>query len=66
MDPSAALQEQLECYRRMSGQKRLAIALELHELACEIARTGIRRQFPLADQAEVDRRLRERIALAVR
>ena len=52
---------QIARYRSMTGQERLAIALELHELACDVARAGIRRQFPAADQAEVERRLRERI-----
>ena len=48
----------------MTGEQRLGIALDLHELACDVAREGIRRQFPQADAAEVARRLRERLALA--
>ena len=64
MSPQEALKRQLACYRQMTGEQRLAVALGLHELACEVARAGIRRQFPKADDAEVARRLRERLELA--
>jgi hypothetical protein len=64
MDPERALQEQIERYRRMTGEQRLAIALELHELACNMAREGIRHQNPDADEAEVERLLRQRLQLA--
>ena len=66
MNPDRALQEQIERYRRMTGEQRLAIALELHELSCNVAREGIRHQNPGADEAEVERLLRERIKLAYR
>ena len=48
----------------MTGEQRLAVALELHELSCDIAREGIRRQNPRADAAEVERLLRRRLELA--
>jgi hypothetical protein len=48
----------------MTGEQRLAVALELHELSCDIAREGIRRQNPHADAAEVERLLRRRLELA--
>jgi Rv0078B-related antitoxin len=64
MDPDRALREQIELYRRMTGEQRLAIALELHELACNVAREGIRHQNPTADNAEVERLLRQRLELA--
>ncbi len=48
----------------MTGEERLAIALDLHELSCDIAREGIRRQHPQATPAEVERLLRERLTLA--
>lgn len=64
MDPETALRQQLERYRAMTGEERLAIALDLHAFACDVARTGIRRQFPNADDAEVERQLRHRIELA--
>lgn len=64
MDAVTALAKQIERYRAMTGEQRLAIALELHELSCEIAREGIRRQHPNADAAEVERLLRRRLELA--
>jgi hypothetical protein len=64
MMAAAALEKQIECYRRMSGEQRLAIALDLHEKSCEIAREGIRRQHPEANADEVERLLRHRLELA--
>ncbi len=64
MTAAAALAEQIECYRRMTGEQRLALALELHELSCDVAREGIRHQHPQADAAEVERLLRHRLELA--
>lgn len=59
-----ALEKQIERYRSMSGEERLAIALRLHELACNVAREAIRQANPDADSAEVDRLLRRRLELA--
>jgi len=64
MTATAALEKQIELYRRMSGEQRLAVALGLHELSCNIAREGIRRQHPDTDDTEVERLLRRRIELA--
>jgi hypothetical protein len=64
MTPESASNKQIERYRQMTGEQRLAIALELHEMSCNIAREGIRRQNPDADAAEVERLLRHRIELA--
>jgi hypothetical protein len=64
MKPEAALDFQISRYRQMTGEQRLKIALDLHELACNLSREGIRHQFPDADEAEVERRLRDRIRLA--
>lgn len=64
MNAATALEKQIERYRRMTGEQRLAIALELHEMSCDIAREGIRRQHPDADAAEVERLLRHRLELA--
>jgi len=64
MNPDEALQEQIQCYRRMTGEQRLALALELHELSCNVAREGIRQQNPKADEAEVEQLLRQRLRLA--
>jgi len=62
--PQASLEQQILRYRQMTGEERLAIALDLHELSCDIAREGIRRQHPQATPAEVERLLRERLTLA--
>ena len=62
--PEAALDYQIQRYRQMTGEQRLAIALDLHELACEIAREGIRWQHPGVPEADVERLLRERLRLA--
>jgi hypothetical protein len=64
MNAAKASEKQIELYRRMTGEQRLAIALGLHELSCEVAREGIRRQHPKADAAEVERLLHHRIELA--
>ena len=64
MNAQAALEKQIELYRAMTGEERLGIALRLHELACDIARAGIRHQHPRADDAEVEQLLRRRLALA--
>jgi hypothetical protein len=64
MTPQAAVDAQIEKYRAMTGEERLKLAFDLHELSCEIARDGIRHQHPEASPDEVERRLRERIALA--
>ena len=45
-------------------EQRLAIALDLHEFACDLAREGIRREHPDATTSEVDRLLHERLRLA--
>jgi hypothetical protein len=65
MNPDDALEKQIELYRRMTGEQRLAIALGLHELSCNVAREGIRHQNPDADEVEVERLLRERLKLAL-
>jgi hypothetical protein len=64
MSPQAALDFQIARYREMSGEERLAIALDLHELSCDIAREGIRAQHPDADDVQVEQFLRWRLELA--
>lgn len=61
---ASALEKQIERYRQMTGEQRLTIALDLHDLSCDIAREGIRRQNPTADAAQVERLLQRRLALA--
>ena len=64
MSPETALEKQIEVYRRLSGEERLLIGLRLHELSCEVARDGIRAQFPEATPAQVEEKLRQRLRLA--
>jgi hypothetical protein len=66
MTPEAAVQVQIERYRSMSCEQRVAIALRLHELACEMSRLGIRRQHPDASIEEIEDLLRRRVELAQR
>ena len=64
MNAAAALDQQIERYRRMTGEERPAVALDLHEMSCEIAREGIRRRHPDANAVEVERLLHHRLELA--
>ena len=64
MTPPEALEAQIARYRSMTREQRVAIALRLHELACEMARVGIRKQHPQASPVEVKELLRQRIELA--
>ena len=64
MTATPALHKQIECYRMMTGEERLAIALNLHDVSCDIAREGIRHDHPEADPAEVERLLRRRLELS--
>jgi hypothetical protein len=64
MTAARALEQQIERYRQMTGEQRLALALELHELACDISREGIRHANFGADTAEVERLLRRRLELS--
>jgi hypothetical protein len=61
---ATALDKQIERYRQMTGEQRLGVALDLHEMSCDIAREGIRRQNPKAGVAEVERLLHRRLELA--
>ena len=64
MTPEAALESQIQKYAAMTGEQRLSLSFEMHELSCEIAREQIRDQFPGADAAEVESRLQQRLKLA--
>ena len=64
MTPQAALKAQIDRYRAMTREERVGTALRLHELACDMARLGIRRQHPKATPAEVEESLRRRLELA--
>jgi hypothetical protein len=64
MTAATALNKQIERYRQMTGEQRLKIALDLHEMSCNIARAGIRRQHPEANETEVENFLHARLKLA--
>jgi len=48
----------------MTPEQWVLTALRLHELECEMARVGNRRQHPNAKSEKVERLLQERLALA--
>jgi len=64
MNPTEITQKQVDRYRQMTGEQRLLIALNLHEMSCEIARDGIRGRFPDATPDIVEAKLRERLRQA--
>jgi hypothetical protein len=64
MNAETAFEKQIGQYRRMTGEQRLKIALDLHEMSCNIARAGIRRQHPNANEIEVENFLHARLKLA--
>jgi len=53
--PDEAVRLQIRRYRQMTSEERLAVALRLHELACAVAREGIRQQNPGASADEIER-----------
>lgn len=59
--PSDAAELQIERYRAMTGEERLAIALRLHEFSCNLAREGIKAQHPHATAATIEKLLHERL-----
>lgn len=61
MNPDQIGQQQIEAYRKMTGQQRLRIGLGLYEASLEMARQAIRNQYPNADQSEIEQRLRARV-----
>jgi len=60
----AVYRDKVEAALRMSPEEKLFASAELFDYACEITKAGIRHQFPDADEDEVLRILRERVALA--
>jgi hypothetical protein len=66
MTPTEATNQQIELYRDMTGEERLVVGLRLHELSCDMAREGIRAQFPDLTPEGVEEKLRERIRIGYR
>ncbi len=52
--------------RKMTPEQKLGAGYELFVLGCEIARAGIRAQFPGSTEEEVELHLRRRFAIAER
>jgi hypothetical protein len=59
-----AYHARIQALRRMTGEQRLAMALEMWKTACEITRTGIRAQHPEFSSDEIQRELARRIMIA--
>jgi hypothetical protein len=55
--------EEVLAARAMTPEQRVRAGAELFELACRIARDGIRHQYPDATDEEVAQRLAERLEL---
>lgn len=55
--------EEIDRWRHVPGPEKVLIGLRLQELARELALAGIRHQHPDADEEEVHRLLKERMAL---
>ena len=64
MTSETALDFQISRYRQMTGEQRLTLALELHDLCCEVTKAGIRQQHPKANEAQVDHLLHQRLEAA--
>jgi Rv0078B-related antitoxin len=63
MTPEAARELQIKRYQAMTDEQRVKFELDLYECACNVARAGIRHQFPTASDEEVEEHLRRRIDL---
>ena len=66
MEPSRELideiyRDRVRRAREMPPEEKLCAGIELFEEACQRMRDGIRMQFPSADAAEIERRLRQRL-----
>jgi hypothetical protein len=57
-------QKQLQVFRQMTGEQRLALALEMWRTACDVPRAGIRAQHPEFSAAQVEREIARRIMIA--
>jgi hypothetical protein len=71
MEPTKELGDQLYrdkvlAARAMSPEERARAGLRLYEMACKIARDGIRHQFPDTSEGEVNRHLAARLELGRR
>lgn len=63
MYPEDGLRMQIEAYRGMTPQERLAISFRLHELTKTLVRQGIKHQHPDWDAEQVEKEVVRRFAL---
>ncbi len=63
MTLEAVLDHQIGCYRRMTKEEPIVIALRPHELACEITCQPIRTLHPQSDERQIERLLRVQLEL---
>lgn len=54
-------EKQLEGYRKMSGEQRLLIAMELSSMVRNLTRAGIAHQYPEFTKNEIEKELQRRI-----
>jgi len=71
MEPTQQLVDQLwrekiEQARHIAPEQKLLAGAELFDYAAEITKAGIRAQHPDADESQVIRFLRQRLAIAAR
>jgi hypothetical protein len=58
------LEQQIAAYRRMTGQERFQIGLQLYDLARSIVRSGVRDQHPDWNDEQVEREVTRRFRFA--
>lgn len=51
----AAKKRQMEIFASMSGEQRILLALEASDLACELAKSKIRKDHPDWNEAQISR-----------
>jgi len=56
-----AEEKYLEVIRKMSGEQRLKIGVELHEMAKEFVKASIREENPFLSDQELEERVKDRM-----
>ena len=60
----ASFQKRVDALKRMTGEQRLMLAIEMWRTACQLTRDGIRAQHPNYSTAQVNQELARRIMIA--
>jgi hypothetical protein len=66
MTPEDGLRLQIEGYRRMTPQQRLAVSFELYQLSRSLVRQGAKAQHPDWDEPRVNAEVARRFRLGAR